>query len=155
MFGLLGRGDIDLLVLAWLPASHGGYLRPIADKVRKLAILYKPYCIWGVPDDVPSGAVSSVQDLLKPAVLKQMDRDIQGINPGAAGTLDRIKRIARVEGTLNVAPGFTATPAVLNGASHMINRLFGEHGRHSRAISANPEMPLDCACLIYLWAELA
>jgi hypothetical protein len=26
MFELLGRGEVDMLVSAWLPASHGKYL---------------------------------------------------------------------------------------------------------------------------------
>ena len=72
----------------------------------------------------------------------------------AAGSLGRIVRVIRVEGVLNVAPGFIETPTVLDGASHLLNHVLGDRGRHSRAISTNPEMPLDCACLIYLWAEI-
>ena len=60
----------------------------------------------------------------------------------------------RIEGVLNVAPGFTDTPGVLNGASHLMNEVFGERGRHTRMIFTNPEMPLDCACLIVIWAEV-
>lgn len=72
----------------------------------------------------------------------------------AAGSPDRIVRLVRVEGVLNVAPGFIGTPEVLDGASNLLNMVLGDHGRHSRAISTNPEMPLDCACLVYLWAEI-
>lgn len=72
----------------------------------------------------------------------------------AAGSPDRIVRLVRVEGTLNAAPGFYDTGTVLDGASNLLNRVLGERGRHSRAISTNPVMPLDCACLIYLWAEI-
>jgi enamine deaminase RidA (YjgF/YER057c/UK114 family) len=72
----------------------------------------------------------------------------------AAGSPDRIVRLVRVEGILNVAPGFTDTPEVLDGASNLLNMVLGERGRHSRAISTNPELPRDCACLIYLWAEI-
>ena len=72
----------------------------------------------------------------------------------ATGDLARIKRIVRLEGTLNVAPGFTSHPAVLNGASDLIFAAFGEAGRHTRMIYTNPEMPLDCFCLIVLHAEI-
>ncbi len=72
----------------------------------------------------------------------------------ALGTLDRVKRIFRLEGVLNVAPGFIDTPQVLNGASHLISEVFAERGRHTRMIYTNPEMPLDCACLIVFWAEV-
>jgi enamine deaminase RidA (YjgF/YER057c/UK114 family) len=73
----------------------------------------------------------------------------------ALGTLDRVKRILRIEGVLNVAPGFTDIPPVLNGASHLINAVFEERGRHTRMIYTNPEMPLDCACLIIFWTEIS
>jgi glycine betaine/proline transport system substrate-binding protein len=83
MFRRLGRGEIDVLVSAWLPASHGAYLAPIEAQVRKLTMLYEPYCIWGVPDYVPRLQVASVSDLLRPPALETMERLIQGINPGA------------------------------------------------------------------------
>jgi glycine betaine/proline transport system substrate-binding protein len=82
MFRRMRRGEVDVLVSAWLPASHGGYLEPFEHEVRKLTVLYEPYCIWGVPDYVPA-EVTGVVDLLNPEVLTRMERLIQGINPGA------------------------------------------------------------------------
>jgi len=72
----------------------------------------------------------------------------------AAGDLRRIKRIIRLEGVLNVAPGYTDHPKALNGASDLINDVFGAAGSHTRMIYTNPEMPLDCASLVVLWAEI-
>jgi glycine betaine/proline transport system substrate-binding protein len=83
MFGMLGRGEVDVMASAWLPASHEKYLAPIREQVRELTVLYEPYCIWGVPDYVPEEVLSSVDDLRKPEVLARMQRLIQGINPGA------------------------------------------------------------------------
>jgi glycine betaine/proline transport system substrate-binding protein len=83
MFRRLGADEVDLLVSAWLPASHGAYLAPIQDQVREVTVLYEPYCIWGVPACVPADAVASVADLLRPPALERMERLIQGINPGA------------------------------------------------------------------------
>lgn len=82
MFRRMGRGEVDFLVSAWLPASHGAYLAPFEDQVRNITVLYEPYCIWGVPDYFPD-EVSSVSDLLRDPALSRMDRLIQGINPGA------------------------------------------------------------------------
>ena len=82
-FRRLGAGEVDVLVSAWLPASHSKYLDPIASGNAKLTILYEPYCIWAVPDFVPESEVSSVVDLFRPTVESQMDKVIQGINPGA------------------------------------------------------------------------
>ncbi|WP_175252933.1 glycine betaine ABC transporter substrate-binding protein [Pseudomonas sp. BMW13] len=83
MFRRFGAGAVDMLVSAWLPASHGDYLAPYAAQTRTLGVLYRPYCIWGVPDYVPVDAVQSVADLLRPEVATRMTRLIQGINPGA------------------------------------------------------------------------
>jgi enamine deaminase RidA (YjgF/YER057c/UK114 family) len=73
----------------------------------------------------------------------------------ALGTLDRVQRILRLEGTFGCAPGFTEHPKVLNGASHVVNEVFGPRGKHTRMVQANNEMALDCATLVVLIAEIA
>ena len=70
------------------------------------------------------------------------------------GNLDRVKRIVRLEGTFGCAPGFTEHPKVLNGASHIVNEVFGPRGLHTRMVQANNEMALDCATLVVLIAEV-
>jgi len=70
------------------------------------------------------------------------------------GNLDRVTRILRLEGTFGCAPGFTDHPKVLNGASHIVNEVFGVRGRHTRMVQANNEMALDCATLVVLIAEV-
>ncbi|WP_047249093.1 glycine betaine ABC transporter substrate-binding protein [Chromobacterium subtsugae] len=82
-FELLRSGEGDLLCSAWLPGSHGAYLAPLEDEVEKLAVLYTPYALWGVPDYVPEALVASLADLKKPDVAARMQKTIQGINPGA------------------------------------------------------------------------
>lgn len=72
----------------------------------------------------------------------------------AVGSLERISRIVRIEGTMQVAPGFQDHPVALNGASDLINAIFGLKGRHSRMIYTNPEMPLNAPVLIVLFAEV-
>lgn len=72
----------------------------------------------------------------------------------AVGELSKIKRIIRVEGSANSSPDFTEQPQALNGASHLINEVFGQKGRHTRMIYSDPAMCLDCATLIVLWAEV-
>ncbi|MCU0733186.1 MAG: RidA family protein [Hyphomonas sp.] len=72
----------------------------------------------------------------------------------AAGSLSRIKRIVRLEGTMQVASGFRDGPVALNGASDLINEVFAERGRHTRMIYTNPEMPLNSPVLLVLFAEI-
>jgi enamine deaminase RidA (YjgF/YER057c/UK114 family) len=72
----------------------------------------------------------------------------------ALGSLDRVKQIVRLEGTMGCAPGFTEQPSVLDGASHIVNQVFGPRGRHTRMVYSNNEMPMDCATLVVLYAEI-
>lgn len=83
MFKKYGSGEVDMLVSAWLPASHELYLAPWIEDTKKITVLYHPYCIWGVPDYIPEDAVSEIADLLRPEVIARMDKNIQGINAGA------------------------------------------------------------------------
>ncbi|MBM2806464.1 MAG: hypothetical protein HW419_4357 [Deltaproteobacteria bacterium] len=55
------------------------------------------------------------------------------IMKAALGDLDKVERIVKVLGYVNVAPGFTDMPKVVNGESDLLVQLFGEHGRHTRA----------------------
>lgn len=57
------------------------------------------------------------------------------------GDLDKVKRIVKVLGWVNSAPGFDKQHLVINGFSELIEKIFGECGRHARsAVSAN-ELP--------------
>ena len=51
----------------------------------------------------------------------------------ALGDLDRVERIVKVLGYVNVAPGFTDMPKVINGESDLLVKLWGERGQHTRA----------------------
>lgn len=72
----------------------------------------------------------------------------------AVGELSRIKRILRVEGSAHCSPNFVEQPKALDGASHLINDVFGAKGRHSRMIYSDPAMCLNCTTLVVLWAEI-
>lgn len=83
MFAMQKRGDIDLLISAWLPGSHGAYLAPYEQEVFKFSKIYEPYCIWGVPSYISPSILSEVQDLNTEIILNNMDKDINGIGMGA------------------------------------------------------------------------
>ena len=83
IYRMLGEGRIEMAVSAWLPGSHGEYIRPYETDLVKLGALYEPYALWGVPDTVPESDVREVADLLKPEVVARMNPLIQGIGPGA------------------------------------------------------------------------
>jgi enamine deaminase RidA (YjgF/YER057c/UK114 family) len=56
--------------------------------------------------------------------------------------LGRITKIVKVTGFVAVADGFTAVPAVVNGASQLFTDVFGELGRHARSAVGVAELPL-------------
>ena len=70
------------------------------------------------------------------------------------GTLDRIERIIKVFGMVNVAPGFNQTPAVIDGCSDLLVEVFGDAGRHTRSAVGLAELPFDIAVEIELIARL-
>jgi enamine deaminase RidA (YjgF/YER057c/UK114 family) len=61
------------------------------------------------------------------------------------GSLDSVDEVLTVNGYVNAAPGFPDSPAIVNGASDLFVKVFGESGRHVRAalgVSALPRNAL-------------
>jgi enamine deaminase RidA (YjgF/YER057c/UK114 family) len=58
------------------------------------------------------------------------------------GSLDRVKRVIRLLGMVNSAPGFERQFAVIDGASDFFYELWGpEFGKHARAAVGVAELP--------------
>ena len=58
------------------------------------------------------------------------------------GDLDRVKRVVRLFGMVNVAPGFDRMPEVIDGASDFFYELFGpKAGQHARTAVGMAELP--------------
>jgi len=70
------------------------------------------------------------------------------------GSLDDVRRIVKVLGMVNCAPGFNQTPAVIDGCSDLLIEVFGESGRHARSAVGMAELPFDIAVEIELVAEV-
>jgi enamine deaminase RidA (YjgF/YER057c/UK114 family) len=60
----------------------------------------------------------------------------------ALGSLDRVERIVRLGVFVSSTTHFTAQPQVANGASELMQRVFGEAGRHARSAVGVPVLPL-------------
>jgi enamine deaminase RidA (YjgF/YER057c/UK114 family) len=71
------------------------------------------------------------------------------------GSLDRVRRIVKVVGFVNSAPGFTRQPWVINGASDLLVEIFGEAGKHARTSVGVNELPLNIPVEIELVVEVA
>ena len=59
------------------------------------------------------------------------------------GDLDRVTRWLKLLGLVNCAPGFSATPGVINGFSDLVLELWGDAGRHARSAIGVAELPFD------------
>lgn len=71
-----------------------------------------------------------------------------------AGNIDSIKRIVKLVVYVNSAPGFTNQPEVANGASELIEKLFGEKGKHVRSAVGVSELPRNAAVEIEMIANI-
>lgn len=61
----------------------------------------------------------------------------------AAGGPERLARVVKVTGFVSGVPGFVQQSLVVNGASELLEKLFGERGRHARTSIGVAELPLD------------
>lgn len=72
----------------------------------------------------------------------------------AVGSLDRVTRVVKVIGFVNAGRDFEHQPAVINGASDLLERLFGEAGRHARSAVGLSSLPSNVSVEIELIVEV-
>ena len=80
----LANGDIDAMLMAWLPLTHKPYMDKVCNQVVNLGPLYTGARLgWVVPDYVPQDQLNSIVDLKKAEVARKLQHQIHGIDPGA------------------------------------------------------------------------
>lgn len=77
------------------------------------------------------------------AVLKQEIKD-----------LNKVKRIVKVLGWVNSAPGFEQQPLVINGFSDLMEKVFEERGHHARSAVAANELPFGTPVEVEMIVEV-
>lgn len=70
------------------------------------------------------------------------------------GTLDRVKQVVRMVGYVSSAAEFVQQPAVINGASDLLVKIFGDAGRHARIAIGAVALPLNAPVEIELIVQL-
>ncbi len=69
--------------------------------------------------------------------------------------IDQIEKIVRVGGFVNGVPGFVAIPAVINGASELFIKIFGDiNGKHARTAVGVAELPLNAPVEVEMVVQL-
>src|SRR4028118_1367211 len=61
------------------------------------------------------------------------------------GDLGKVRRVVKVVGFVASATDFTAQPAVVNGASDLLGKVFADAGVHARSAVGGAVLPLDAA----------
>ena len=69
------------------------------------------------------------------------------------GDLSRVRRIVKLVGFVASAPEFTGQPGVVNGASELLGKVFGEAGAHARSAVGVAVLPLDAPVEVELIVE--
>jgi len=70
------------------------------------------------------------------------------------GSLDRIERILKLTGFVASAPGFNQQPKVIDAASELLGKVFGENGRHARSAVGVAELPRNASVEIEMIVSL-
>lgn len=70
------------------------------------------------------------------------------------GDLGKVKRIIKVTGMVNCTPDFYDQPAVINGCSDLLVKVFGEKGKHARAAVGMVSLPSNIAVEIEMIVEV-
>lgn len=83
----VAQGDIDVMLMAWLPGTHADYLESVGQDVVSLGILYDHARLgWVIPEYVSEDELSSIPDLKNDGIRDRLDGTITGIDPGAGLT---------------------------------------------------------------------
>ena len=72
----------------------------------------------------------------------------------AIGSLEKVARVVMVNGFVNAVDGFTDSPAVINGASDLFVKVFGDAGKHARAAVAVNGLPRGSTTEVQVVVEL-
>ena len=77
-----------------------------------------------------------------------------GILDELAGGLDNISKIVKVTGFVNCGPDFTKQASVLDGATDLLQSLFGDNGRAARSTVGVISLPGNSMCEVEMFVEL-
>lgn len=73
---------------------------------------------------------------------------------GHLGSLDRITRVVKLLGFVASTPDFDQQPYVINGASDLLIKIFGEKGRHARSAIGTNILPFGTPVEIEMIVEV-
>jgi len=72
---------------------------------------------------------------------RQTALNLLSVIKATLGDLDRVERVVKLNGYVNSAQEFDRQPEVINGASELLEKLYGERGRHARTSIGVSSLP--------------
>ena len=70
------------------------------------------------------------------------------------GSLEKVQQVVKVRGFVNGAPGFDKQPEVINGASELLQQVFGEKGKHARSALGTCNLPRNIPAEVEMIVEV-
>ena len=108
---------------------------------------------------VQTGKVGEGHGLVPPEDAKKL-AEICALNAIAAvksivGDLDKVTQVVKLVGFVASDPAFTGQPGVVNGASELMGKAFGDAGIHARSAVGVAALPLDAPVEVEVIVALA
>jgi enamine deaminase RidA (YjgF/YER057c/UK114 family) len=120
-------------VASYVPAVAAGSLLFVSGQLpfRDGALLH----VGRVPDQVP---LEAAQQAARQCLINALAVIREQVN-----TFNRVVRVVRLSGFVACSPDFHQHPAVINGASDLLEAAFGDAGKHSRIAVGVASLPLN------------
>lgn len=83
LYTAVALGDLDIGLEAWLPVTHEAYWDKFSTEIVYLPMYEGARLGWAIPDYIPKDVLSSVEDMGKAEVKKNLKNQIVGIDPGS------------------------------------------------------------------------
>jgi len=130
---------------------------PVANYVQAVRVGNLLFLAGHGPDRlIPRGKVGkdlSIEEGYQAA--RSVGLNLLATTRATLGSLDKVKRVVKVLGMVNSAPGFTDHPKVINGFSDLMVDVFGETtGKHARSAVGMAELPFNIPVEIEMILEV-
>ena len=127
-----------------VPAAVAAYVPALRDGDYVYTAGQLPFVNGALPE---TGKVGAGDGLVPPERAEELAQ-LCALNAlaaarGVIGSLDKISQVVKVTAFIASDPSFTGQPAVANGASMFLGRVFGDLGIHVRSAVGVAVLPLD------------
>lgn len=132
-------------VAAYVPAVRTGDLVFVSGQI--------PFVDGVLTATGPVPSACSVEDAQEAAAVCVLNG--LAVVAAAIGDLEQVRRVVRLGVFVASEPGFTGQPKVANGASELMQEIFGDAGRHARAAVGCIALPLGASVEVEMVVEVA